>query len=215
MYPARRLYRSIEQKKIGGVAAGLAYYLSLPVVFVRILFLILLVAGPGIPIYVLCWMLMPKDPAEGYPLRRRGRFMWYVAMVIAAIVGGGFVAAIGASPIGSFAFAVSLFVGMVFAFRGRTYYSEYDELAPELPEHAYIQSAEQQLRNERDDVRIYGVCLRIAKAIGIDPVVIRIAFVVLTVVTFPFAPIAYLIAALVMPRPQAAVPEPEGSNAGG
>lgn len=60
----KKLYRSRTDKKIAGVAGGLAEYLSVDPTVVRIVFLILLLPGglPGFLPYVVIWILVPYGP---------------------------------------------------------------------------------------------------------------------------------------------------------
>jgi phage shock protein C len=62
---ARRLYRSRTDKIIGGVCGGLGEYLELDPVFVRIVAVLLLFTGWGLPAYIIAWIIMPAPP-EGY-----------------------------------------------------------------------------------------------------------------------------------------------------
>jgi len=56
----RRLRRDDDHRILGGVAAGLARYLDIDVVVVRIVFAALaLLAGFGVTLYVLGWLLIP------------------------------------------------------------------------------------------------------------------------------------------------------------
>ncbi len=49
---------------LAGVASGIAGYLGVDVVFVRIAFAVLaVVGGVGIPLYVACWLLIPEQGA--------------------------------------------------------------------------------------------------------------------------------------------------------
>jgi phage shock protein C len=48
---------------IGGVAAGIAAYLSTDPVIVRLLFVLLALSGPALLIYPLLWLVMPEEPA--------------------------------------------------------------------------------------------------------------------------------------------------------
>ncbi len=57
----KQLFRDTENSYIGGVAAGLAHYIGVEPIWVRILFLLLLFGGgSGVLIYVVLWMLMPE-----------------------------------------------------------------------------------------------------------------------------------------------------------
>jgi phage shock protein C len=63
-----RLARSETDKMIAGVCGGLAAYLGIDPVLVRLAFVILLLAsGIGLAIYVILWIIMPvgaSEPAE-------------------------------------------------------------------------------------------------------------------------------------------------------
>lgn len=61
-----RLYRDPVEGKIKGVCAGIAAYFGLPVVFVRVLWIIALIVNPvltAIVYFVLAWLLPPR-PAD-------------------------------------------------------------------------------------------------------------------------------------------------------
>ena len=77
--PIRRLTRSRTQGVIGGVCAGLANYYAVDVVLVRLLFVILSIAGAiigGVIVYVAALIIMPVETdqtapvADGRVLRR-------------------------------------------------------------------------------------------------------------------------------------------------
>jgi phage shock protein PspC (stress-responsive transcriptional regulator) len=60
-----RLTLSSEDKIIAGVCGGLAAYLDIDSVFVRLAFVILLFAtGIGLPIYVILWIVMPREGSD-------------------------------------------------------------------------------------------------------------------------------------------------------
>jgi phage shock protein PspC (stress-responsive transcriptional regulator) len=63
----RRLARSRENRILGGVCAGLAEYLGVDVILIRIAFVVLAFAGGGgVILYVLGWILIPEDePGAG------------------------------------------------------------------------------------------------------------------------------------------------------
>lgn len=58
-----RLMRSRSDRMIGGVAAGVARYLNTDPAIVRLLFVLLAFSGPGLLIYPLLWLVMPREPA--------------------------------------------------------------------------------------------------------------------------------------------------------
>jgi phage shock protein PspC (stress-responsive transcriptional regulator) len=60
----KRLARSRTDVMLGGVCAGLANFLGIDPVIVRIFFVLLVILdGAGILIYLLLWLVMPKEDA--------------------------------------------------------------------------------------------------------------------------------------------------------
>ncbi|WP_328943016.1 PspC domain-containing protein [Streptomyces sp. NBC_00250] len=58
--PVRKLYRSADGRWLGGVARGLAGHLGLPVVWVRVAFLVMFfLDGLGLLIYAAFWIVVP------------------------------------------------------------------------------------------------------------------------------------------------------------
>ncbi|MFL6352123.1 MAG: PspC domain-containing protein [Bryobacteraceae bacterium] len=70
--PGRLLRRSRDDKQIAGVCAGIARYLGLDVILVRVLmvFLTFWPPGVGLIIYVVCWIVVPQDPLLLMPPRK-------------------------------------------------------------------------------------------------------------------------------------------------
>lgn len=69
--PIRRLTRSRSQGVIGGVCAGLAEYFAVDVVLVRLLFVILSIAGAiigGVIVYIAAWVIMPEGTDQAVPV---------------------------------------------------------------------------------------------------------------------------------------------------
>jgi phage shock protein C len=64
---AKRLYRSTNDKIIGGVCGGIAEYFNIDPIWPRLIALLLLLPGgfPGFIPYVAIWILVPKKPAPG------------------------------------------------------------------------------------------------------------------------------------------------------
>ncbi|HEX6989089.1 MAG TPA: PspC domain-containing protein [Bacillota bacterium] len=59
----KRLYRSRKDTMIAGVAAGMAEYFHLDPTVVRLAWVLLLFAGPGLPAYLLAALIIPVEPA--------------------------------------------------------------------------------------------------------------------------------------------------------
>ncbi|WP_162549937.1 PspC domain-containing protein [Hymenobacter nivis] len=69
----RRLFRDTDTGKIGGVAAGLAYYLNLDVTLVRVLLLAGLFAGGfTLVLYLILWVVAPEAKTVSEKMQMRG-----------------------------------------------------------------------------------------------------------------------------------------------
>lgn len=59
----KKLYRSRTDKKICGVCGGLAKYLSMDATIVRLIVVLLTLAGcSGLLIYIICALVIPEEP---------------------------------------------------------------------------------------------------------------------------------------------------------
>lgn len=63
--PTQRLMRSRTDKIIAGVAGGIAQYLAIDPVIVRIAFVALCFTGVGILLYPILWLIMPLEGGAG------------------------------------------------------------------------------------------------------------------------------------------------------
>lgn len=58
----KRLTRSLEDKKIAGVCAGVAQYFDIDPVIIRIIWLVLAFGyGFGLLAYIICWFVLPTE----------------------------------------------------------------------------------------------------------------------------------------------------------
>jgi phage shock protein C len=58
----RKLYRSKKSRMLAGVCGGFAEYFAIDPMMVRLAFVLLALSGPGIPFYLIAWLMMPKNP---------------------------------------------------------------------------------------------------------------------------------------------------------
>ncbi len=69
----RKFYRDYDNRAIGGVCSGLAQYLNIDVVLVRILFVVLTLLGSaGIWVYIILWIVAPKAVTAAQKCEMRG-----------------------------------------------------------------------------------------------------------------------------------------------
>ncbi|MER3376587.1 MAG: PspC domain-containing protein [Allomuricauda sp.] len=70
---AKKLYRDIDHKYIGGVCAGLEHYLGFDALWIRLIFILLAVfTGFGLVAYILLWILVPEAATTSQKLDMRG-----------------------------------------------------------------------------------------------------------------------------------------------
>jgi phage shock protein C len=63
--PTQRLMRSRSDKIVAGVAGGIAQYLAVDPVFVRLAFVIAGLSGIGLLLYPILWLIMPVEGGSG------------------------------------------------------------------------------------------------------------------------------------------------------
>ena len=72
--PPKRLYRSGNERVLGGVCGGVAEYYKLDPTVIRILFILLtLVYGLGIVLYVALWLVMPRNPSHDWGTGKKAK----------------------------------------------------------------------------------------------------------------------------------------------
>lgn len=71
--PIKRLYRSRNDRLIGGVCAGLADYFNIDPTVMRLLYILLcfISLGSGVLIYVLLWVIVPESKTYQMPPQDR------------------------------------------------------------------------------------------------------------------------------------------------
>ncbi|MGE3801324.1 MAG: PspC domain-containing protein [Candidatus Kapaibacterium sp.] len=212
--PSRRLYRE-ERGVIAGVAAGLAGYLGLPTPLIRILFLILLFAGPGLPLYVLFWILTPRGEGERYSFRSGISLLFIFVAGFVLILSTAISLPEAIALPGAFVGMLGLVTGLTFLMRSRREegLSELELTHGLKSEPIRLQfESEAQTTIQVDDEggsynvtmgtqkKIAGVCAYLSDKTGMDVTLVRVIAIVLSFFTFPIVPILYLVGAFVLPK---------------
>lgn len=76
--PPRRLARSSRERMWAGVAGGLAEYFDLDPALVRLMWVAatIISAGLAIPVYILAWIILPRDDRHAYGTPPQGWRDW-------------------------------------------------------------------------------------------------------------------------------------------
>lgn len=67
MDETRRLTRSVDDRQIAGVCAGIAKYMGWDVALVRVGYVLLSIASigfPGVLVYLVMWLVVPEEQPE-------------------------------------------------------------------------------------------------------------------------------------------------------
>jgi phage shock protein PspC (stress-responsive transcriptional regulator) len=84
-----RLRRTVVDRKVAGVAGGIARHLDVDPLIIRVAFVVLtLFGGAGLVVYAACWILLPEDGRQTQPLGLDERSR-SVALILAGILGIG------------------------------------------------------------------------------------------------------------------------------
>lgn len=68
----KRIYRDPDDRIIGGVCSGLGAFLGIDPVIVRILFILFLIFGVGLLVYIILWIAVPEARTTAQKLEMRG-----------------------------------------------------------------------------------------------------------------------------------------------
>jgi phage shock protein PspC (stress-responsive transcriptional regulator) len=70
----KQLFRDIDDKFLGGVSSGIGHYIGIDAIWIRLLWVLLVVAGMGSPIliYILLWILVPAAETTSDKLKMTG-----------------------------------------------------------------------------------------------------------------------------------------------
>lgn len=71
---AKRLYRDKDNSILGGVAAGFGHYLNIDPIWIRLAFVLIVIAGIGSPflVYIVLWILIPEAITTSQKLEMKG-----------------------------------------------------------------------------------------------------------------------------------------------
>jgi len=58
----KKLYRSGNDKILGGVCGGIGEYFDVDPTIVRLLWILLSLHGVGVLLYFIAWLMIPKNP---------------------------------------------------------------------------------------------------------------------------------------------------------
>lgn len=241
-FAQRRLCKSRTDRMIDGVCGGIAGYFGLDATLVRIAWVLLtLFGGSGVVLYIAAMIIMPKEervmntdappalpgspaPANG---KNNSRF-WGILLLVLGVawLASNFGFSIWHNWWGfSWDVAIPLVLilaGVAFLFGGRAYLTSASttadpaaagqegasgSAAPPSPEEPA------KLYRSRTEKKLLGVCGGLGNYMQVDPVIVRLVFVMAALASFGIVAVAYIVLGIVVPQQPAAVPAVPGAVA--
>lgn len=230
--PPKRLYRSKVDRMISGICGGLGEYLNMDPVVIRIIFILLaLFGGGGILLYLIGIFVIPENPSQSTapatkPKAKTGSghsaFWGWILIILGAlflIPQFTFIPPIDLwdLPWGTIWAVLFILFGIFLLLKSDTKENTQTPPSGEPSAEASIgeeepqakqQSQEQvhvkRLYRSRKDRMISGVCGGLAEYFDMDPTVVRLIFVLLTIFSKGLGILAYIILIFAMPdeKPQ-------------
>jgi len=214
----KRLYRSREHRMIAGIAGGIAEYLGVDPTLIRLLFVLSIFAGgAGLVAYIVAWIIIPERPqGERAPevpnsnldagllvgLILVGLGLWFLLNNLGFVPEPFFVLI---RILRATFWPVTLIIIGVAVIVATTRNRGQERPAPaekrtSTPGSSFSAVHGKTLYRSRGNRMIAGVAGGMAEYFGVDPTLIRLAWVVLAIINIPAAVIAYIVAAIVIPE---------------
>ncbi len=205
--PPKRLYRSVADRYIAGVCGGVAQYFQIDPTLVRILWAIFTIfGGIGFVAYLAAWIIIPENPDE-FAAHEEGRAsssdnLGLIIGVVLIVLG----LALLLEELnfrfifpwrfhffdGSFLLSILVIgLGLYLIFKK-------DEPSPIKTEASPMET--KRLTRTIHDRKIAGVCGGLARYFNVDPSIVRVLYVLLTISSLFLGIIAYIVMAIVIPE---------------
>lgn len=226
----KRLYRSKSERMLGGVCGGVAKYLNVDPVVIRIVWaLAFLAGGTGFVAYIVGWFIIPEDPNEEEAPKKKetktdSSMIWGLALIA---IGGlllvnhldwfSFFPYWSWNPWGFHNFDAGMILPILLIGVGAFYIFSLSKKDKEISDAQTEKSKggfsmEKRLTRSVSKKMIAGVCGGIAKYFNVDPSIVRIVSAVLTFMNPVLGVLLYIIMMVVIPE-ETAVESSSGSKA--
>ena len=221
----KRLYKSRTERMIDGVCGGVAEYIGVDPVLVRIAFLILVFAGGiGVVVYIIGMILIP---AGSVPVTAAGETPKPERSTdsTARIIGIGFVVLGGILLLGNLGLSfwdhwwglswsvigpiLVIAAGVALILRSPRVGGS--AVAPGVDTSAgasNVATGTERLYRSRLDRKFLGICGGLGVYLSVDPTILRLLFVVSAVASFGGTVLLYLITAIIIPAEPVAAARP-------
>lgn len=215
--PPKRLYRSRVNRMIAGVCGGLAEYSNIDVTLVRILFVILgLMGGSGIILYIIGAIIIPENPNQPVSVKKKKERDHSIFWGSLLIVLGAFLLLNQMDfipPIHVWALPWNMVWAILLIALGAFLVFKTNEQKPAATEEKeesmpgeepkgtdFSATGTKTLFRSKKDRMIAGVCGGLAEYFNMDPTIVRLLYVLLTMFSKGLGILAYIILIFAVPE---------------
>lgn len=214
--PVKRLYRSKQDRMISGVCGGLADYFSIDVILVRILWIIItLFGGAGLLLYIAGIVIIPENPDQfddeattTSPIKNDKTVFWGALLIIIGI-------ALVFRQMGFFqyfhifdipwqmiwAILLILLGAFLLLNRNKIGNGQKDMDSTKTGSDPLRESNEKpQIYRSRDNKMIAGVCGGLATYFKMDPTLVRLLYVLVSLASVGIGVVVYIVMMIVFPE---------------
>jgi phage shock protein C len=223
METPKRLYKSRRNRIIDGICGGIAEYFDVDPTIVRLLWALLtLLGGSGIILYLVAMIVMPTNPELHYSQNADSsatpsttqqsdmrRFWGVLLILIGAMIlmtNLGWFAAFDWWEVSwEIVFPIILILVGIWIMYAKTR-KPVETSSSTIPGEISIDASQttqprvKELRRSVADRKLFGVCGGIATYFGVDPTIVRILYIVLSIGSLGWGLLLYIILAIIMPE---------------
>jgi len=220
--PVKRLRRSLSDRVFAGVCGGLAEYLGVSAIAIRVVWTILvLFGGTGLLAYLIAWIIVPSEPGQARgkpPSSGAGRLILGALLILAGAL---IMAREWFWPMFGFFedfWRYALPVGLILLGLVIAFFRPSRKPSPVEPPHAANDpkapppppaGVPPGLRRSRRDKFLFGICGGLAEKWQVDSALVRVGFAAAILLTEGFGLLIYIILLAVIPL------EPENQGGAG
>ena len=206
----KRLYRSRKDKMIAGVCGGFAEYLNIDPVLVRIAWIAFtFLGGSGLIVYIIGIIIIPENldqstnnGEQSEKHNDRGLFWGSLLILVGAALllkqfGFFYYFNIWHLPWKSIWSMVLIIIGVLMLYNFTNLGSRKVEKSDEYDSNR--ESGKKQIYRSQNKI-LAGVCAGIAEYFDIDPNLVRLAYALLSIVSFGMGLVVYIILMIILPQ---------------
>ena len=205
---SKRLYRSQSDRIIGGVCGGVAEYLQVDSTVIRVLWILLtLLGGSGIILYIVSLFIMPVNPVQTPMSRSSNNALTIVGIVLIVVGAVIFMENMDLLHIRSlwrltweYLLPILLIAAGAYMLLRPRKQQHVSPSPSEEPPPATEPGVVKTLRRSLSDRKLLGVCGGLASYFETDPTIVRLLFVLFTLLSFGLGVVAYLLFFFLMPE---------------